>query len=149
MSAGQLLGGLDKRDDRIVVADLAAGLANVVLASASTPPDVLVVMVEPYLRSAEVAHRLLSYADVYAIPHTLLVANRIGSPDELHTLAAFLGDLSPDIVMPADAGVVEADRFGLAPLDHAPAGDAVSAVKKLATEVCALTAGQAVRESQR
>lgn len=148
MSAGQLLGGLDVRDDRIVVADLAAGLANVILASANAPPDVLIVMVEPYLRSAEVAHRLLSYADVYAIPRTVLVANRIGSPDDLDTLAAFLGDLSPDVVMPADPGVAEADRFGFAPLDHAAAGDAVAAVKKLATDVRALTTGQTVRESR-
>lgn len=146
MSAGQLLGGLDERDDRIVVADLAAGLANVILASASGPPDVLIVMVEPYLRSAEVAHRLLSYADVYAIPHTLLVANRIDGPDDLDTLAAFLGGLSPNVVMPPDPGVAEADRFGLAPLDHAAAGNAVTAAKKLANDVRALSARQVTQE---
>lgn len=148
MSAGQLLGGLDARDDRIVVADLAAGLANVILASASAPPDLLIVMVEPYLRSAEVTHRLLSYADVYAIPHTLLVANRIDNPDDLDTLAAFLGDVAPDIVMPSDPGVAEADRFGLAPLDHANAGYAVAAVERLAYEVRTVTTGQTAQESR-
>lgn len=133
-----MLGGLDPSVHRTVVADLAAGLVSVVLASAGAPPDVLVVVAEPYARSGEVASRLLAFAAAQAIPHTLLVANRVDADADLAALRGFLGGAEPDVVMPTDPGVAEADRLGLAPVDHAPTGPTVSAVGDLAARLRAL-----------
>lgn len=96
--------------------------------------DALVVVAEPYPRSAEVARRLLEAAAVNGIARLVVVANKIADDDDLDALRHFLG-VEPDLVIPADRAVVTADRVGESPFDHDPASPAVGALRDLATSL--------------
>ena len=96
--------------------------------------DALVVVVEPYPRSAEVGRRLLDMAEAKGIARRVVVANKITGPEDLVAIREWLG-LDPDIVIPDDRGVASADRAGASPMDHAPASDAVGALRELATSL--------------
>lgn len=96
--------------------------------------DALVVVVEPYPRSAEVARRLLEMAAEKGITRRVVVANKVSGDDDLAAIREFLG-VEPDIVIPDDGGVRSADRVGESPIDHAPASEAVGALRELATSL--------------
>lgn len=93
--------------------------------------DALVVVVEPYPRSAEVGRRLLETAAANGITRRVVVANKIGDAEDLEALRRFLG-VEPDLVIPADRAVVKADRVGASPFDHDPGSPAVGALRDLA-----------------
>lgn len=132
-----MLGGLPPRGDRYVVADLPAGLVSAVIANAGAPPDVLVVMAEPYPRSAEVARRLCAQADAAGIPRVVVVGNRVDNAGDRAMLGELVGT-DPDVVLPSDPALGDADRLGLAPLDHAPTSPVVAGVAELTTHFAAL-----------
>lgn len=96
--------------------------------------DALVVVVEPYPRSAEVAKRLLEMADAKGITRRVVVANKITGPEDLDAIRGWLG-VEPDIIIPDDTGVSGADKAGESPMDHAPNSDAVDALRELATSL--------------
>ncbi|MGH9177032.1 MAG: hypothetical protein ACRD0N_00560 [Acidimicrobiales bacterium] len=84
--------------------------------------DRVIVVVGPAWRSALTARRLLPI--VGDVP-TLIVANRFrDEPDH--------PGLEPTVRIPYDPEVAEAERLGLAPLDHCPDAPGVKAVEQLA-----------------
>lgn len=99
--------------------------------------DALVVVVEPYPRSAEVARRLLEMADEKGITRRVIVANMVAGEDDLAAIREFLG-AEPDIVIPVDAGVRGADRVGISPIDHAPDSEAIEILRGLARSLVAV-----------
>ncbi len=98
--------------------------------------DALVVVVEPYPRSAEVGRRLLDMAEAKGIPRRVVVANKVAGPEDLEAIREWLG-VEPDIVLPDDRAVSAADRAGASPIDHAPGSDAVWALRPLAASLLA------------
>ena len=96
--------------------------------------DALVVVVEPYPRSAEVGRRLLEMAAKKGITRRVVVANKIGGEADLAAIREWLG-VDPDIVIPEDRGVMAADKAGASPMDHAPDSNAVGALRGLATSL--------------
>ena len=96
--------------------------------------DALVVVVEPYPRSAEVGRRLLEMAAAKGITRRVVVANKVAGPDDLDAIREWLG-VDPDIVIPEDRGVSSADRAGVSPMDHAPDSNAVGALRELAASL--------------
>lgn len=94
--------------------------------------DALVVVVEPYPRSAEVGRRLLETAEANGITRRIVVANKIGDDEDMEALRRFLG-VEPDLVIPRDSAVQLADRVGTSPFDHDPASPAVDVLRDLAT----------------
>ncbi len=96
--------------------------------------DALVVVVEPYPRSAEVARRLLDMAATKGITRRVVVANKVSDDDDLRAIREWLG-VDPDIVIPEDRGVSSADKAGASPIDHAPDSNAVGALRELATSL--------------
>ena len=96
--------------------------------------DALVVVVEPYPRSAEVGRRLLEMAEAKGITRRVVVANKITGDDDLVAIREWLG-VDADIVIPEDRGVSAADRAGASPIDHAPDSNAVGALRELATSL--------------
>ena len=84
--------------------------------------DRVIVVVGPAWRSGLTARRLLPI--VSDVP-TVIVANRFrDEPDH--------PGLEPAVRIPYDADVAEAERMGVAPLDHCPDAPAVKAVEQLA-----------------
>ena len=115
----------------MVVVDLGGGVMAVVRGDESQI-DALVVVVEPYPRSADVGRRLLETAEANGITRCIVVANKIGDAEDLEALHRFLG-VEPDLVIPQDRSVQVADRVGTSPFDHDPGSPAVDVLRELAT----------------
>ncbi len=130
-----MLAALEEKPGRVVIVDLGGGVMTVVRGDQSQI-DALVVVVEPYPRSAEVGRRLLDTAQANGITRRIVVANKIGDAEDLEALRRFLG-VEPDLVIPADRSVLAADRVGASPFDLDPASPAVSALRGLATSLLA------------
>ncbi len=94
--------------------------------------DALVVVVEPYPRSAEVARRLLEIASAKHIHRRIVVANKVDSESDVAFIRASLG-VEPDIVVPKDGAVLAADRAGSSPFDHDPRSPAIDRLRQLAS----------------
>jgi CO dehydrogenase maturation factor len=128
-----LLGELEEKSGRVVVADLEAGVGTVSRLQA-TDIDVLVLVVEPYAKSLEVAKRALKIAREVGVPEVVLVASRVVDGDDVAEVRTALPALTL-FTVPDDPEVLEADRAGLAPIDHAPESPAVAAIRDIAREL--------------
>ncbi|MCA1671743.1 MAG: hypothetical protein LC799_05915 [Actinobacteria bacterium] len=126
-----MLAALDDKAGRVVVVDLGGGVMTVARGDESQI-DALVVVVEPYPRSAEVARRLLEVAAAKGITRRVVVANKVADEEDLQAIRRFLG-VEPDIVIPEDAAVVAADRAGASPVDYAPNSPAMGMLREFAS----------------
>ena len=129
VSPEQLLS--DFENDNIVIADLEAGVGTL-----SRLPenglDVLVAIAEPTLKSMEVA-RIASELTSQRHPetHVIVVANRVRNDDDVARVNELLPN-RPQINIPDDGSVSDADRRGEAPIDADPRSPAVLAIAVLA-----------------
>ena len=128
-----MLAALEDKPGRVVVVDLGGGVMTVARGDESQI-DSLVVVVEPYPRSAEVGRRLLEMAEAKNIPRRVVVANKVSGEDDLEAIRAFLG-VEPDVVIPADGAVMAADRRGTSPVDHDPGSPALGALRQFASSL--------------
>lgn len=115
---------------RVVLADLEAGVNDLIWA-APAAGDAVVVVTEPSVKSIEVARRAIVIARQHGVERILVVANRVASPADEAAVRDLAGDL-PVTVVPDDPAVLAADRAGAPPLDAAPEAPAVLAVQALA-----------------
>lgn len=115
-------------EGRVVICDLEAGVGTL-LRLQEGQADLVVVVVNPSQKSIDVARRALQIAVTRA--PVLLVANRVGSPEELDTIREAL-DREPDIVVPEDPVIAGADRDGEAPIDADADAPGVLAIQELA-----------------
>ena len=118
-----------------MVVDLGGGVMTVARGDESQI-DALVVVVEPYPRSAEVARRLLEMAEAKGITRRVVVANKVTDDDDLRFIREFLG-VDPDMVIPADGAVMAADRAGASPIDHDAGSPALGVLRELASSLVA------------
>jgi len=130
-----LLGELEDKPGRVVLVDLGGGVMTVARGDKSQI-DALVVVVEPYPRSAEVGRRLLEMAAQKGVARRIVVANKITGAEDLEAIRMFLG-VDPDVVIPDDASVRGADREGISPIDHDPRSPAMGALRDLASSLVA------------
>lgn len=128
-----MLGELEDKPGRIVLVDLGGGVMTVARGDKSQI-DALVVVVEPYPRSAEVGRRLLEMAAQKGVGRRIVVANKITGAEDLEAIRTFLG-VDPDVVIPDDASVRGADREGISPIDHDPRSPAMDALRPLASSL--------------
>jgi CO dehydrogenase nickel-insertion accessory protein CooC1 len=128
-----LLAALEDRPGRVVLVDLGGGVMTVARGDESQI-DALVVVVEPYPRSTEVARRLLDMAAEKGITRRVVVANKVADDEDLEVIRRLLG-VEPDIVIPEDGAVLAADRAGASPFDHAPGSPAMAVLRELASSL--------------
>lgn len=137
LSPEQLLGNVDA-EGIVVIADLEAGIGTLTRLS----PDVIdavVIVVESTPRSIEVGVRAAALAVERGFEQLVVVANRVrGEQDIGQIKASFPG--AHVVIVPDDLAIVEADRFGLAPLDRSPDAPAVRALVELAEGLLAVPA---------
>lgn len=118
-----------------MLVDLGGGVMTVARGDKSEI-DALVVVVEPYPRSAEVGRRLLDMAKAKGIERRVVVANKVVDQADLDAIIGFLG-MEPDIVIPKDGSVLAADRAGASPVDHDPTSAALGILRDFATSLVA------------
>ena len=121
-----------------VVADLEAGIGTLTRLGASAV-DATVVVVEPTLRSIDVARRAVAVADEQRQGRVVVVANKVNDGHDRARIEEAFGDRVL-VVVPEDPAVDAADRLGVSPVDHQPSGPAVAALERL-VDVLGLEAG--------
>jgi len=115
---------------RVVIADLEAGVNDLVWA-APKPEDAVVVVTEPTLKSIAVARRAVAITRELGVKHVVIVANRVEGDADVASIAdAFFG--LPLVVVPDDPAVAAADRIGLPAMDAAPDAPGVLALQAFA-----------------
>lgn len=130
-----MLAALDEKQGRVVLVDLGGGVTTVARGDESQI-DALVVVVEPYPRSAEVGRRLLEMAAQKGVARRIVVANKVSGEEDLEAVRRFLG-VEPDVVLPDDGSVRSADRAGASPVDHDPDSPAIAVLRRLASALVA------------
>ena len=112
-----------------IVADLEAGIGTLTRLEPEAV-DATIVVVEPTLRSIDVARRAVAVADEKRQGRVVVVANKVGDEhDRARIFEAFSGRVVA--VIPADPAIDQADRLGLSPVDHEPSSSAVTALESL------------------
>ena len=96
--------------------------------------DALLVVAEPYYRSLETAGRIVSLARELGLERVWVVANKVRSDRDEAAVREYCARRECEIVgaVPFDESISDADRHGLALIDHAPAAPAVAAISRLA-----------------
>lgn len=132
MSPHQLLDALDA-PDRVVIADLEAGIGTLTRLSHGAV-DVVVLVVEPTAKSLDVAERARDLAAQRGVGRIVVVANRLRDEADLTAVVEHLPGL-PVVAVPDDPVIDRADRDGLAPIDLDPQAPAVRALCELVDEL--------------
>ncbi|MGH7323897.1 MAG: hypothetical protein ACREJ9_04530 [Candidatus Rokuibacteriota bacterium] len=117
----------------MTIVDLEAGLEHLSRGTARHV-DTLLVVGEPYFKSLETAQRSFALARDLGLGDIRMVGNKIRSERDETTVREYAARHGLDLagLVPWDDAVAEADRRGLALIDHAPDAPAVAAVRRLA-----------------
>ncbi|MFN8636177.1 MAG: hypothetical protein U0893_20190 [Chloroflexota bacterium] len=129
-----VVGELGKfRPDDVTILDTEASIEHMTRGTVRTSDAVLLVT-EPYFRSLETTGRLAPLARELGIPHIWAVANKVRTPTDEAAIREYCARHSIELlaVVPFDPRVTEADNAGVAVLDHAPDGPAITAATALA-----------------
>jgi CO dehydrogenase maturation factor len=140
VSADRLLREMEG-EGRTVLGDLEAGV-GVLSRMEGGSLDVVLVVANPAPKSIEVARRAVETALAREL-EVLVVANRVGSDEDLEAIRSVLGDHELAVV-PEDPAIARADADGVAPIDldeDAPGVRAILAIgERLAAKAAARTA---------
>lgn len=131
MTTRQFFGDL-RAEDRTIVADLEAGLNDLLWARPGAD-DVVLVVAEPSVKSIEIARRACRLAETLGVKRILGVANRCSRDDDASRVKDALGiDVFP---VPEDPAVEQADHAGVAPIDADGSSPAMAAIGELAARL--------------
>jgi CO dehydrogenase maturation factor len=117
-------------DDRVVVADLEAGLNDLIWAKPGAN-DVVLAVSEGSEKSVEIARRAVVVAEELGVTRIIGVANRVVSAEDATRVADQL-KVAEVFSVPEDPAVEHADQLGVAPMDADPTSPAMVAVAELA-----------------
>jgi CO dehydrogenase maturation factor len=123
--------------DWAIVGDLPAGPRQTAFDWAPYA-RIFVVVVEPTWKSALTTRRIIRIARARRSVDVVAVANKVTGSGELRRLERLVGEPAAAAI-PVDDAVEEAERLGVALLDHAPACPAVRAIERLVDELGAAT----------
>lgn len=128
-----MLGELIEQSDQLTIVDMEASIEHMSRGTIRHV-DALLVVVEPYYRSLETAGRMAPLARELGIRHIFAVANKIRSGRDEAAVLEYCAkyDLEVAARIPFDEAIVEADRTGMALIDHQPDAPAVQAIERLA-----------------
>ena len=111
----------------MVICDLEAGVGPIVR---NGKTDIVLVVVEPSVKSIDVARRAAGAAAEQEA-EVIVVANRVRDEADVEAIEAVLGDYEI-VVVPEDPVIARADEEGRAPIDLDPAAPGVRALIGLA-----------------
>ena len=121
------------RPDDVTVLDLEASIEHLTRGTVRNV-DVLLVVAEPYYRSLETAGRIVPLARELGLERVWVVANKVPSDRDEAAIREYCARRECEVVgvVPFDESISEADRLGMALIDHAPAAPAVAAISRVA-----------------
>lgn len=108
------------RKDDVLILDMYAGVEHLGRATADFV-DAMLIVVEPTRRSLSTAAQIARLARDIGLTRLWLVGNKVRDREETAFLEREASGLPLLGVLPADPGVQEADRRGVAVYDHVPA----------------------------
>jgi CO dehydrogenase maturation factor len=128
-----LLAELIENNARPTVIDMEAGLEHLTRGTAQHVETMLIV-IEPYYKSMETAARLHELAHELGVRHVYTLANKSRAAADEVALRHFCQQRSLNLiaVLPEDDTVQQADRVGVAPLDHDAAAPVVKGLEEVA-----------------
>ena len=133
MSPEQLLGSAEFDPNDTVIADFEAGVGTLTRLEEQKVDTVLVV-VEATPKSIEVGMRAAELAREKLLQRVVIIANRIRHDADLEIIRSAFPGIEV-VAVPDDPKIREADRYGVAPIDHAPDAPAVRALVGLAEQL--------------
>jgi CO dehydrogenase maturation factor len=118
--------------EEILIMDMEAGVEHLGRGTAKNV-DVLIIVVEPGMRSVETAGRIKSLAEDIEIQKVVAVLNKATVEREKELIEGELKKLEIPLVgvIPYSKGVIEADLRGISPLDVEENQGMVAALSKL------------------
>lgn len=125
----ELVGGAE----RPTIVDIEAGLEHLSRGTARGV-DTLLVIVEPYFKSMEMAARTGELGRELGIGKVFGIANKVSNAEEEKDLRDFCTARGLEIlgVVPQDEMVRAAERRGVGPLDIGPSGPAIDSIGSIA-----------------
>jgi CO dehydrogenase maturation factor len=108
------------RKDDLLILDMYAGVEHLGRATVDFV-DAMLVVVEPTRRSLGTAEQIKKLSNDIGLTRLWLVGNKVRNPAEVEFLNAETPGIPVLGTMPADLGVQEADRLGIAVYDYVPA----------------------------
>jgi CO dehydrogenase maturation factor len=112
-----------------VIFDMVAGLEHM-SRGVLRGIDLMLCVVEPSVKSIDVAIQMEKFARDLNIRGFSVIANKIRNSKDVELILKLMKK-QPIISIPYDEAVIEADRIGVPLLDYSPNSDAVKAISKL------------------
>src|SRR5215210_94094 len=99
--------------------------------------ETMLVVVEPYYKSLETGRRMSLLGKDLGIPRVALVANKLRDERDRAAVDEFARANGLEVAgyVPFDDGMPDAERAGVAPLDHDPGTPAVAAIADIARDL--------------
>ncbi len=118
--------------EQFVIMDMEAGIEHLGRGTAKHM-DMLLIVVEPGLRSVETAGRIKKLAEDIDLQNIAAVLNKLGNEEEKELIENELEKLDIPLagVIPYNKGIVTADLQGISPLDLEESVDVLDAVRNL------------------
>ena len=128
-----MLGQLIEQADQLTIVDMEASVEHMSRGTVRHVDAVLIV-VEPYYRSLETAGRMAPLARDLGIRRIFAVANKVRGERDEAAVRDYCAKHDLEVVgyIPFDEAVGEADRAGVALIDHDANAPAVEQIRQLA-----------------
>lgn len=125
---------LERKD--LVIMDMEAGVEHLGRGT-SKGVDIMLVMVEPGMKSIGVAERISTLAGDLGIGQVYMVLNKVRNEKEAEIARSKLHQLNLIVLaeIPFDPKIIEADMAGVAPIEYSSDCPAVQAIGKLKDKV--------------
>ena len=125
---------LGRRD--VVILDMVAGLEHMGRGTARGV-DAMLCVVEPSAKSIETAGRILELAKDIEVREVLGIGNKISTSEQAEFIQKMMQEIGIPIIesIPFDGLVLEAEMRGISPYEHSSDGEAIEAIKRLASKL--------------
>lgn len=119
-----------------VIVDMEAGLEHLSRGT-GRHVDLMLAVVEPYYRALETGARVVKLAQELEVGRVAVVANKVRDGEDRDAVRDYCDgkDLPVLQEIPYDRSLIDAERAGMAPIDHEASAPAVDAVRSLAAHL--------------
>jgi CO dehydrogenase maturation factor len=130
-----LMRNLILKKDEMVILDMEAGVEHLGRKTAEAV-DVMIIVVEPGLKSLETAERIKRLANDIGIEKIICVVNKVSSLEEEEFVKAKLEELDVKVIgtIPRDPVVIKADMEGKALVDY-PESIALNSIQEITIKI--------------